>query len=105
MCFPTVEALAAGLTVVMPDVAPNRMWPVRLVKANPTSVRTVAKFPIPAVDVDVDDLTVKLADIDEWGNDHLADRVAWLEANSWDTQAAVWLQALEEAANEQHRTA
>lgn len=97
-CLPVGEALAAGMLVVMTDVAPNHQWPIVPVKAKPTSVRTVANFPIPAVDVDVDALVDVIQRRNELREEYEPRRLEWLAANSWDALAPVWRQALEEAA-------
>ena len=98
MSLPVQEALAAGLAVVMTDTSPNDRWPVRLVSGKHTTVRTVAKYPIPVCDVDHEALVDALRDIDDWAAANEPRRVEWLEANSWDALLPVWQQALEDAA-------
>jgi hypothetical protein len=98
MCLPVQEALAAGLPVVMTDTEPNRDWPVRLVKATAGKVRTVASYPIPTADVDIDALVDALRDIDRWAEANRAAQADWVAAHSWDTLLPVWQQALKEAA-------
>lgn len=99
LSLPVQEALCAGLTVVMTDTAPNDLWPVRRISSIQNTVRTVANYPIPAVDVDVVELTEALRTVNDWGREMEPARAAWVEANSWDTLAPVWMQALEDAAN------
>jgi hypothetical protein len=98
MCLPVQEALAAGLNVVMTDIEPNSRWPVMRIPGKRTQVKTVANFPIPAIDVDVEALTEGLRNIEEWAIENEPARVAWVEANSWDTLTPMWRQALEDAA-------
>jgi len=99
MCLPVQEALAAGLTVVMTDQSPNERWPVLRISGTETTVNTVAKFPIPAMDVDVDALTEALCTINDWAADNQQAQRDWVEANSWDTLISVWQAALADVAN------
>lgn len=99
MSLPVQEALAAGLTVVMTDQSPNEQWPVMLVDGNVSTVRTVAKFPIPAMDADHDALVAACRDARDWGRDNAQAQADWVEAHSWDTLLPVWQAALEDAAN------
>ena len=98
MSLPVQEALAAGLTVIMTDIAPNRRWPVKLVPGRHSTTRTVAGFSIPTCDVDIDKLRTAIRTIDTWRWELEEAQAEWVAANSWDTLLPVWQEALEAAA-------
>ena len=103
MCLPVQEALAAGLQVVMTDIAPNPQWPVELVGGALSTVKTVGPDRhnrIPAMDVDVVALAECLRTVVERRDETLEARRAWVESHSWTALLPVWREALEDAANE-----
>ncbi|MCP4897299.1 MAG: glycosyltransferase family 4 protein [bacterium] len=98
MSLPVQEALAAGLTVIMTDIAPNRRWPVKLIPGTHGTTKTVARFAIPTCNVHVGELKTALRTIDDWRWELVDAQAEWVAANSWDTLLPVWQEALEDAA-------
>lgn len=97
LCLPVIEAMAAGLCVVMSDCSPNEIWPgVKVSARSSASVRTPGGN-IPMFNVDPTDLA---AVMDELAAD--PDKVhrlqqearAWAQLNSWPLQRDRWLSEL-----------
>lgn len=97
LCLPVLEALAAGLVVVMPDCEPNEVWPgPRVPAAEGQSVATRAGL-IPLYDTDT---TALAATLDELATNpvvldkHRQEAADWAAANSWDQLRPCWLEEL-----------
>lgn len=88
LCLPALEAMGAGLAVVMTDMMPQSMdWPVKLLPIFPGESIRLGGGLVETGDVDVRALG---ALVDEWNTnpalyvEQRERQAAWLTRNSWD---------------------
>lgn len=100
LSLPSLEALAAGLVLVMPDCPPNSVWPgpkVELLgwrKVRMRCGRVSVADPDPAHLAGImDELAGDPGSLAGWK----AESRAWAEANSWAALRPMWLAELEAA--------
>lgn len=99
LCLPAIEAAGAGLALVMPDVCPNRTWPIE-----PVAVHQAPELILQSLRVDVWDMDISHGiEALQRVLDDLPERQRqsreWAEANSWQQLRPTWERALEDAAN------
>ena len=103
LCLPANEACAAGAVPVMPDVSPNRRWPIEPLRAHRGTQVKLPTGAVPSFDCDPADLVTAVRDL--W--DRLPERrrecLAWAEANSYEALEGEWMEALADAADDLHR--
>ena len=95
LCLPAIEACAAGLVPVMPDVTPNRSWPVV-----PIPAKAGMSIPLPAGNIESFDVSAEsiARTLDDLDVDKARAKVAeWASRNSWEAQAPRWLDELDKA--------
>ena len=97
LSLPTLEALAAGLVVVMPDCPPNRVWPgpkLRVQgwrKVGMRCGRVSVADPSPQHLTQImNGLARDAGRVERWK----AESRAWAEANSWEALRPLWLAEL-----------
>lgn len=100
LSLPSLEALAAGLVLVMPDCSPNEIWPGPKV---PVRRRWRSRMRCGWVEVcDADPVALAATmrrlvedrdELDRWK----AESRAWAEANSWAALRPLWAAELESA--------
>lgn len=101
LCLPVIEALAAGLVVLMTDCSPNQVWPGPRVPVWQTEmVRTVGGH-IPVASCDsghLADAMAVLADPDSSALAEHRDAAAeWVAGHSWEALEPMWRDELERA--------
>jgi hypothetical protein len=100
LSLPTLEALAAGLVVVMPDCPPNTVWPGpkvqvdgwRRVRMRCGRVDVCDPSPVHLAKI-INGLARYPERVDRWK----AESRAWAEANTWDALRPLWLDELSRA--------
>lgn len=96
LCLPVQEAMAAGLAVVMTDVAPNpQTWPIVPVATTGAGNVDTPAGSIPVAEIDPAEVA---ATMDRLADPHERFRLQWASAdwastNSWDALRPVWLAA------------
>lgn len=100
LCLPVIEALGAGMAVLMTDVPPNDVWPgPRMPVTTATATRAVggpmpiADVPVVAVSRAMTELALDVAGV----ADYQAEARAWSTANSWEAMAPRWWSELDAA--------
>lgn len=106
LCLPAMEALCAGVPVVMPDIAPqNRDWPIVPVPHRKARDIRLKGGLIPQVFVAHEQVyqtvTRLLGNPNRLGEERERAR-AWAVANSWDALLPRWMSAFEDAATLHH---
>lgn len=99
LCLPANEACGAGLVPIMPDVEPNRWWPIEPMQARPARQPMITVAGELAT-WDVDPPQVARAIRNLFDGDVAARRREarlWAEEHSWDRLAAMWRGELEMA--------
>lgn len=99
LCLPAQEGMAAGLAVVMPDVSPNREWPVVPVDCYERSYITCPGGDVPMVSVDPRKLAAVIGELCHppvLAEAKAASR-AWAAAHSWEALAPLWRDELARA--------
>lgn len=102
LCLPTIEAMGAGKLVLMPDVSPNRMWPVLTIPAIPDEPELETQGgSIQLWKVHRNEVVTLLRDL--FANSGTLERwrrfsYEWAQSNSWESMLPLWLQELEWAA-------
>lgn len=108
LSLPSLEALAAGLVLVMTDCSPNRVWPgpkVTPLRWRPVRMRCGW---VDVCDPDPVHLAVLMNDmvrhpeqVDKWKTESRS----WAEANSWEALRPLWLAELGSASSSLGRAA
>jgi hypothetical protein len=100
LSLPTLEALAAGLVVVMPDCSPNRAWPGSKIRVDGWRKVRMRCGRVPAAEPSsshlaqiMNGLCARPDRVATWK----AESKAWAEANSWDALRPMWLDELDRA--------
>jgi glycosyltransferase involved in cell wall biosynthesis len=100
LCLPALEAMAAGIPVVMPKVSPNPDWPIIPIGARRGKVVRTAAGQIPTVDVAprelahlVDYLAGTPAEVASASRAALA----WAQEHTWEALRPLWLDELARA--------
>lgn len=100
LCLPALEAMACGVPVAMPDVAPNREWAVLLMAASVSGVLETAGGAIPLALVQPSTIA---ATIDQFLQEPPADVLhavaEWRSANTWESLLPTYTAELERAAS------
>lgn len=96
-CLPAIEAMAAGLAVVMPDCSPNLMWPVVSFPVQGFRSRGMVGGRVPVAALRPRDLA-KCLDGLVRDRERLAEARArslvWASENSWEALRQVWTDEL-----------
>lgn len=96
LCLPALEAVACGLTVVLPDCAPNDIWPGRRIPTHGMSGQLCPFGYVPSANISPRSIAKTIdalaADRKQLGRD-MHDSYMWATANRWDH----WKPAYEEA--------
>ena len=94
LCLPAIEAIGAGKLVAMPDVSPNRMWPIlplpckldrRTLDCQSGVVSLVSVDPKKIVDVTEDVFDTGAV------SELRRQSYEWATQNSWETMRSVWM--------------
>jgi hypothetical protein len=101
LSLPTLEALAAGLVVVMPDCSPNRVWPGAKIHVSGWRKTRMRCGQVAVCDPSsshlakiMNDLCARSDRVAMWK----AESEAWAQANSWEALRPLWLDELGRAA-------
>lgn len=101
LSLPVQEAMAAGLGVVMTDVAPNDWWPTSRVAAAQLQDFPTGGGVLQLADASIKGLAARLNNLardPERVAALKADAVAWARAHTWEQLAPVYREALADAA-------
>lgn len=101
LCLPAIEAIGSGKLVVMPDIEPNRMWPIYPVPANPEKqVLTTQGGDIQLYAADVGGMIASMKHLFDSGELSKLRRQSydWAKANSWSNMVDIWMNELRIAA-------
>lgn len=103
LCLPAIEAIGAGKLVIMPDVEPNRVWPIYGVSAEPENEPlTTQGGDITLYKTRPEDVVSVLRKLfaDEAKLRRCRERsYEWAVQNSWSNMIDLWLKELEHAAD------
>jgi hypothetical protein len=97
LCLPIVEAMTRGLAVFATDTEPNRMWPIVPLYAHPGPWLKSKMIRTMVVDAGRASRIVDNCDGDTLAGLQAAS-LEWARSQSWDVQAAVWRDRLEQIA-------
>lgn len=98
--LPALEALSAGLVVVMSDCSPNEVWPGPRVETTCTDTVATRCGLLPLHDTDPRALAAvmdELAANPELVAKLRAEAAEWVRANTWDALKPLWLEELARA--------
>jgi len=101
LCLPALEALSAGVPVVMPDCPPNHEWPIIPVPAHRGPAQRMKAGMIQTYDVRPEDILRAVTGlVGEPERLEMERKRArdWAEAHSWEAMGPLWLAKLEAAA-------
>lgn len=98
--LPALEALSAGLVVVMSDTSPNEVWPGPRVPATSTDTVGTRCGLLPLYDTDPRALAATMDDLA--ANPDLVAKLRteaaeWVRANTWEALKPMWLEELARA--------
>lgn len=101
LCLPAIEAIGSGKLVVMPDVEPNRMWPIYPIRANPEQkLLTTQGGDLRLHEMDRAACVNSLRHL--FDGDELEklrrESYEWAQRNSWDALEDFWIGELAMAA-------
>jgi glycosyltransferase involved in cell wall biosynthesis len=86
LCLPALEAMACGLTVILPDASPNEIWPGERIPANGFTGQLVPYGYVPSANLSpraiAKTIDVLAADRKLLGRD-MHDSTMWAVANGW----------------------
>lgn len=105
LSLPTQEAMAAGLAVIMTDVAPNRGWPVLAVPATERGAMNTALGHTPLMAAHPQALAEAIDSLDEHRMARLQrDSIAWARDHSWSVMEEKYRAGFESAVELARRT-
>jgi hypothetical protein len=100
LSLPTLEGLAAGLVVVMPDCSPNRVWPGSKIRVDGWRKVRMRCGRVPSAEPSsshlaqiMNGLCERPDRVAEWKTES----AAWAQANSWAALRPLWLDELARA--------
>ena len=100
LSLPAIEALCAGVPVIMPDAIPNRLWATEMTEPHKHASVSVKGGKVPAVATDPAQLVTAVANVldDRRRLEGLRlEARGWAEAHSWERRRWRWLEALDAA--------
>lgn len=101
LCLPTLEAMASGLMVIMPDCSPNRDWPpVVLMQCEPGKIVKMQTGQVQLYDTNSNVLISTLRHLDRNRNlvwEHQRRSAEWAQRNTWTMLKEVYHRELDHA--------